>query len=75
MALKSDSTAGCRESSYLFVRVGLVVTGPENGGLVGCGFAVKAGLLKSTNSPFLDNEAPRGLPACLYLGTCSKAEE
>lgn len=58
MALKSDSKAGCRESSYLLVRVGWAVTGPENGGLIGCGFAVKAGLLKSTNSPFLDIEAP-----------------
>lgn len=70
MALKSDSVAGCRGSSYWLVRAGLAVTGPEHEGLVGCGFAVKAGPLKSTNSPFLDIQAPRGLPACLHLGTC-----
>lgn len=34
------------------------MTGPESEGLAGCSLAVRSGSLKSTNSSFLDVEAP-----------------
>lgn len=58
MALMSDCRAEFREISYQLVRGRLAMTGPEDEGLAGCSFAVKYGPLKSTNSPFLDVEAP-----------------
>lgn len=58
MAPKSDCRAECRETSYQLVRGRLAMTGPESEGLAGCSPAVRSGPLKSTNSPFLDVEAP-----------------
>lgn len=58
MALMSDCIAECREVCHQLLRGRLALTGPESEGLAGCSFAVKSGPLKSTNSPFLDIEAP-----------------
>ena len=54
----SDYVAECWEISCQLVRGRLAMTGPEKEGLAGCSFAVRSGPLKSTNSPFLDVEAP-----------------
>lgn len=58
MALMSDCIAECREVSHQLLRGRLALTGPESEGLAGCSFAVRSGPLKSTNSLFLDVEAP-----------------
>lgn len=59
----------CRAaSSYRQVKGGLAVTGPENGGLAGCSFAIKSGPLKSINSSFLDLGAPKAFqPAFIWV--------
>lgn len=67
MALKSDGRTERRETSYQLARGRLAVTGPESEGLAGCSLAVRSGPLKSTNSPFLDVEAPRAFqPAFIW---------